>query len=326
MKVATFILARLMPVWIVLFALLAVFMPKTFQSWDAATNPAIGFVLFIMGLTIDRSRLKGFMIRPSRPLLGSFGKWLIASIVSIVLAFLFFGVSEISYGVIMSGIVPSGTSANLNSLIGRGDLALSMTMSAIDTFIGPLITPLLAKLFIGSSVHVDYLAFLIKIMEIVFLPLTVGMFLQWKFSKFNTSIKPYAPIASAIALYILVLGVAGNASKSLLQHASILPILILCVIVQIVLQMGLGYGYAKLLRFDESSCRSVLFEVGICNSALATVLANDAFGPLAGMASMANMLCNLTLGSLTAAILASVPTHRLKVIRGGNKKPTAKSL
>jgi bile acid:Na+ symporter, BASS family len=311
MKMATFILTRLMPIWIVLLAMIALWLPNIFRSWNAAAGPAIGFVLFIMGITLDRGRLKQLLIRPQSTLLGSLGKWMIAPLISIALAMSFFGFSQLSYGVIMSGIVPSGTSANLNSLIGRGDLALSVTMSAFDTFIGPFITPFLTKWIIGSSVHVDYLAFLFKMLRIVFLPLTIGICLQFWFPLLNQMIKPVASMASSLALYIVVLGVAANASVFIMASANVLPKVLLCVILQITLQMVIGYAYAKCLRFDDAGCRSVLFEVGICNSALATVLANDAFGPIAGMASMANMVCNLTLGSLAAAILAGIPLGKL---------------
>ncbi|MGG3928037.1 bile acid:sodium symporter family protein [Metabacillus fastidiosus] len=307
MRLATILIARIMPVWIVVFAIWGVFSPELFRSWDIATGPALGFVLFIMGLTLDKSRLGILLKHPKVPLLGSFGKWIIATVISIPIGLLFFGFSELFYGIIMAGIVPSGTSANLNSLIGRGDLALSITMSAVDTLVGPLLTPLLAKWIIGSTVHFEYMPFLWKMIKIVFLPLLFGIALQYFLPKTNKFIKPYAPIISAISLYVVVAGIAANASKPLLAHTSILPSLFLCVSIQIILQMVLGYWYGKWIGCTEAECRSMLFEVGICNSALATVLANDTFGPLAGLAAMANMVCNLTLGSLMGVIFSYIP-------------------
>lgn len=309
MKIATFVIARLMPIWILAFAAWAVFSPELFSPLRAVSSFALGFVLLIMGLTLDLGRLKVLIQKPKAPLVGSAGKWVIAPLVSLLVAYLFFSSTQFFAGVVMAGIVPSGTSANLNSLIAKGDLALSITMSAMDTLIGPLITPALAKLFIGSSVHFAYLPFLWKMTKIVFLPLIIGIFIQYKVPKIQQYVKPAAPIFSSAALYIVVLGIASQASKPLLGHPAILPSLFLCVILQIILQMLLGYLFAKFLRYDEAECRSIVFEVGICNAALATVLANDTFGPLAGLAAMANMVCNLTLGSLLAAILASIPVR-----------------
>ncbi|MFT9847151.1 bile acid:sodium symporter family protein [Aneurinibacillus sp. REN35] len=307
MRMATLVISRLMPLWIIVFATWGIFSPDLFAGWHLAASPALGFVLFIMGITLDRSRLGILLQNPRIPLLGSLGKWVIGPAVSVMIGLLFFGVSELFYGVVMAGIVPSGTSANLNSLIGRGDLALSVTMSAIDTMIGPLLTPLLAKWLIGTSVQFAYLPFLWKMIKIVFLPLLLGIVVQHFFPRSHEAIKPYASILSALSLYIVVIGIASNASSSLLEHAAILPALFFCVILQILLQMLGGYVYARWLRCSDAECRSMIFEVGICNTALATVLANDTFGPLAGLASMANMVCNLTLGSLLAVILASTP-------------------
>ncbi|WHY94503.1 bile acid:sodium symporter family protein [Neobacillus cucumis] len=307
MKTATFVIARLMPLWIVAFAAWAIFSPELFSPLSGYTSLALSFVLLIMGLTLDLERLIVLIQKPKVPLVGSAGKWVIATVVSVIVGYLFFSSTQFFAGVVMAGIVPSGTSANLNTLIAKGDLALSVTMSAVDTLIGPLLTPALAKFFIGSSVHFDYFSFVWKMTKIVFLPLIVGIFIQYKFPKLQQHVKPAAPIFSSVALYIVVLGIASQASIPLLAHPAILPSLFLCVSLQIILQMMLGYFFAKVLRYDEAVCRSIVFEVGICNSALATVLANDAFGPLAGLAAMANMVCNLTLGSLLAAVLASIP-------------------
>jgi BASS family bile acid:Na+ symporter len=325
LRIVTFIFARLMPIWIVLFALWGIYYPGVFKGWSVSTSPALGFVLFIMGVTLDRNRLIILVQQPKKPLLGSLGKWVIGPLVSLCIGFLFFGFSELFYGVVMAGIVPSGTSANLNSLIGKGDLTLSITMSAIDTIVGPLITPVLAKFFLGSSIHFDYFSFLLKMVEIVFLPLIFGIALQKIIPTCNKMIKPYASIISAISLYVVVIGVSSNASNSLLAHTSILGPLFLCVCLQIILQMSLGYIYAKLSRFSEAECRSILFEIGICNTALATVLANDTFGPLAALASMANMICNLTLGSLVAVILSSIPNHNFGIQNLARSKQKANS-
>ncbi|WP_218092798.1 bile acid:sodium symporter family protein [Paenibacillus solanacearum] len=318
MRIATIVIARLMPAWIIVFAAAGVFFSERFVRWGSATGPALGLVLFLMGLTMDRSRLGGLLKHPKIPLLGSLGKWLIGAAVSVAVGLLFFGFSEFYYGIVMAGIVPSGTSANLNALIGRGDLALSITMSAFDTLVGPLLTPLLAKWLIGSAVHFDFWSFLWKMMKIVFLPLMTGMVLQRFVPRAGLAMKPYASILSALSLYVVVIGVAAGGSGSLLQHASVLPKLFAAVSLQIVLQMAAGYAYAVWIGCGDAECRSMLFEVGICNTALSTVLANDAFGPLAGLASMANMVCNLTLGSLAAVILSSVPLrtprHRQTVL------------
>lgn len=194
MKTATFLIARLMSIWIVALAAWAVFSPGLFSPMNSVTGLALGFVLLIMGLTLDLERLIVLIQKPKAPLVGSFGKWVIAPLISLIVAYLFFSSTQFFAGVVMAGIVPSGTSGNLNSLIAKGDLPLSVTMSAVDTLIGPLVTPALAKFFIGSSVHFDYFSFVWKMTKIVFLPLIVGIFIQYKFPKIQQHGKAAAPI------------------------------------------------------------------------------------------------------------------------------------
>ncbi|MFC7391973.1 bile acid:sodium symporter family protein [Scopulibacillus cellulosilyticus] len=304
--ILTFFISRLLPLWIILLAFIAFFFSRECRIFSHATNPAIGFVLLLMGLTLDKSRLFSLIRHPWESLIGSLGKWMIAPGVSVALAYLFFSHNEsLRNGIIMAGIVPSGTSANLNALIAGGDVAYSVTMTAIDTIIGgPLLTPALASVFAGAGIHVEYLPFVLKMMKIVFFPLIFGLILQIVFPVLKRILNKYTSIFSSLALFIVVLGVVSGAQASLESHMTILLSVAVCVTLQVSLQMFFGYGLGRLLNFRSSDCRSLIFETGICNSALAAVLANSYFGSVAGVAAMANMVCNLTMGSLVASLLS----------------------
>lgn len=305
MLLGRFIISRLMPLWILFFSFVAFHWSGVFSAWGNIADLALGFVLFVMGMTLDLQRLKQFIRRPLQPILGSLGHWVIAPLVSVALAWCFFGLhSELAGGIVMAGVVPSGTSSNLNALIAGGDLSLSVAMSALDTIVGPILTPALSEWFAGSGVHMAYLPFVLKTARIVFFPLMLGILLQRFLPRFADSVRGAAPILSALALYVVVLGIVAPASHTVLAHASVLPLVLLCAVLQIVLQMIFGTLYARMIGFDDASTRSQLFEVGICNTALAAVLATEAFGPLAGVAAMMNMVCNLTIGSLVAVLLS----------------------
>ncbi|MFD1677193.1 bile acid:sodium symporter family protein [Alicyclobacillus fodiniaquatilis] len=313
MRLLTFVIAKLMPLWIVVVSLIAFHWSRTFISWSGISDDALGFVLFMMGMTLERQRLKQFLKRPIPPLLGSLGHWIIAPGVSVLLAWLFFGLhTQLANGIIMNGVVPSGSSSNLNTLVANGDLSLSVCMSGIDTLIAPLLTPALSKLFAGQGVHLAYLPFVLKTARIVFLPLVCGILLQIVAPKIQTWVRPMSSMLSALALYVVVIGIVAPASASVSAHAAILVPIFVCVILQILLQMGAGGLYARLLKFDSSTLRSELFEVGICNTALAAVLATDAFGPLAGVACMINVVCCLVIGSFAAVFLSRIPLRPSK--------------
>jgi bile acid:Na+ symporter, BASS family len=304
LKTTEFIISRLMPIWIILCAATAFRFHADLIGLGAFADYGIGCVMLFMGITLDLKRLKMLVKKPWPVVIGSAGKWLFAPIIGVLTAVLFFGMhSPLADGIVMSGVVPSGTSANLNSLIGGGDVAYSVTMSAVDTFVGPILTPLLAKLFVGAGVHLAYFPFVWKMLRIVFLPLVSGIFIQSIAPRVRIFFTPFAPILSSLALYVIVLGVVSGASDVLSRNSDVLLLLGFAVLVQVGLQMLVGYFYGKALKVDRSSCRSLVFEIGICNSALAAVLANDVFGSLAAVAAISNMVCNLTMGGLVAALM-----------------------
>jgi BASS family bile acid:Na+ symporter len=304
MKITVFIISRLMPVWIILCAVTAFQFHSLFFGLKDFVAPGIGCVMFFMGISFDLARLTMLIKHPWPLVLGCAGKWFLAPVISVLVAVLFFGThSPIASGTTMAGIVPSGTSANLNSLVGGGDVTYSVSMSAIDTFIAPFLTPLIAKLCVGTEVHLGYVPFVWQMLRMAFFPLLLGIILQLIFPKVKGYLEPFTSTLSALALYGVVFGIVSGAADVLIHHFLIIPLIGCAVVLQVGAQMIVGYLYGKVLRMDERSCRSLMFEVGICNSALAAVLSNEFFGSLAATAAIANMVCNLTMGSLVAALM-----------------------
>jgi BASS family bile acid:Na+ symporter len=302
------VVSRLMLLWIVLFAVTAVLWPGPFLPLQPLAGYCIGFVLFLMGLTLDLKRLVFFFRNPAVPLIGICGKWIITFAISVALAGLFFPHHpQLAGGVILTGAVPSGTSASLFSLIGGGDVALSVTMSAADTFIGPAVTPVLARWGMGSVVTFAMGPFVWQMLKFVFIPLVTGNLLQVLSRRLSEGVRKATPVLSSVALYIVVLGVVSAAGPALLENRPVLLPLFIVAVLQVALPMIAGYVYARLWRLDEPACRSILFEVGIPNAALAAVLASTNIGPLAGLAAIVNLVCNMTLGAAAASILMLKP-------------------
>ncbi|KLU60590.1 sodium bile acid symporter family protein [Peptococcaceae bacterium CEB3] len=303
-RIMVFVVSRLMPVWILVFAAVAFRFSSFFSGLGSYVGLGLGSVMFFTGIALDLTRLVALLKKPLPVVFGSMGKWIFASALSVILASLFFGLhTPTAAGIVMAGIVPSGTSANLNSLIGGGDVAYSITMSALDTVIGPILTPLLAKLFLRTYVHIAYFTFVWKMLRLVFLPLVSGVLIQTVLPRVKKLLMPVTPIISALALYGVVLGIVSGASDVLVHSAGALPLIGFAVTLQVGTQMMIGYLYGRALRLGESSCRSLVFEIGISNSALAAVLSNEVYGSLAAVAAIANMVCNLTMGGLLAALL-----------------------
>jgi BASS family bile acid:Na+ symporter len=268
------------------------------KNW---TGPALGFILFTMGLTLSLDSLRKVIREPAIALLSILGKWTFTLGVSILLAFLFFaGNPVLTAGIILAGAVPSGTSANLYTFMAGGTLALSIMMSAVDTVIGPLATPVIMKHVAGSIVPVKFFPVFLQMVYIVLLPILLGLLLQWRWEKRVAAVRNRIPLFSSAALLLIDLAVVSNAQPVLAAHLSLLPMLFFCVFLQVTLPMLLGYLYGFCIRAAEPDRRAIAYQFGICNTALAALLAMQHIDAMAAVPAVANMITNTTLGALIA--------------------------
>ncbi|MBB2482009.1 bile acid:sodium symporter family protein [Bacillus sp. APMAM] len=297
------LITRFLPLWIICCAYIGYTFPEWFTGIKNWTSFALAFILFIMGLTLSRDSLKRIMTHPKNAIIGVIGKWIVTTGISFFLACLFFShQNDLKAGVILAGSVPSGTSANLYSMMANGNVALSVMMSSLDTFVSPFFTPVIMKAAVGSVVYVAITPLVLKMVYVVLLPISLGLLVQWKFQEKITAIRSFIPVLSSIALLIVDLSVVSNAHNMLHDNMNQLPKLFLCVFLQITIPMILGYLYSALFKMEEPERRSMVYEFGICNTALAALLAMVSISPIAAVPAVTNMIVNTSLGALIAIL------------------------
>ncbi|MED4203801.1 bile acid:sodium symporter family protein [Neobacillus mesonae] len=311
------IVSKYLPVWIVLLSVIAYFFPQAFASIRHLTGPGLGMIFLLMGISLSTESIMRVLKAPRYTILGGMLKWMITVGVTVVIAFLFFrGEPELATGMILAGTVPSGTSANLYSFIAGGEVALSITLASVDTVISPVLTPTLVKVFAGQLIKIEFLPLFLNIIYIVFIPLFMGLFLQWKWPQKVELVRPYTSFLSTMALFVVVLSVISSAQATLSQQLAQLPVIFAAVFLQVAIPMFGGYGVARWLKVPEANCRSILFHVGICNTALSSTLAMEHISTIAAVPAVANMVVNLTLGALVA--------NRFAFMRHGNGSSASK--
>lgn len=305
-QITSLIISKFLPIWIVLLSLIAYLIPDAFISIRGLTGAGLGLIFLLMGMSLSMEKLFTIIKNPKHALLGVLLKWTIMVSVTVAVAYLFFrDNAEIATGVILAGTVPSGTSANIYTFIAGGEVALSITMATMDTFISPILTPTLVQMFAGKLIPIAFWPLFLNIIYIVFIPLVTGLLLQWKWAKRTEFVKPYTAVLSQLALFVVVLSVISNAQASLQENLSILPLVFLAVFFQVTIPMVAGYFISKALKIPEENSRAILFHTGICNTALAATLAMEHVSSLAAVPAVANMVINLTIGAIVANLFAS---------------------
>ena len=300
-KVCDFI-AQWMGLLVLMVAAVAMFVPGSFDWIETKTiNPMLGVIMFGMGLTLSPNDFKIVLSRPKDILIGCLAQFTIMPLLAWLLTLAFSLPKELALGVILVGCCPGGTASNVITYLAKGDLALSVGMTACSTLLAPIVTPLLVWLMAGTMVNVDTLGMLLSIVYVVIAPIIVGLLCQHFLPKLTKAITPYLPAFSSLAIAITVgIVVSHNADRLMLGGM----IVILVVILHNLLGLSLGFTIGRLLRLEKPKCIALSIEVGMQNSGLASSLANMHFAayPLATVPGAIFSVWHNISGALAARI------------------------
>ena len=233
-------------------------------------NPLLGVIMFGMGLTLKVEDFRVVFTRPKDVLVGCLAQFTVMPALAFGLSRLF-GLDEaLTIGVVLVGCCPGGTASNVITYLAKGDLALSVGMTATSTVLAPLLTPLLVLLLVGETVDVNVVGMLLSILWVVILPIVLGLLVKRLLPKATEQATAYLPAVSTIAICLIVMIViAANAHKLLAGGW----IVILVVMLHNILGLAVGYLIGLLLKMTPAKRRAISVEVGMQNSGLASSLA-----------------------------------------------------
>ena len=258
---------RWMGALVLLVAVLALAVPASF-SWMA--NPMLGIIMFGMGLTLSPQDFKVVLSRPKDILIGSLTQFTVMPLLALALTWAFSLPKELAIGVILVGCCPGGTASNVITYLAKGDLALSVGMTAASTLLAPLLTPLLVWLLAGTMVDVDAAGMLLSIVYVVIAPIVCGLLCQRFLPGATKRVTPYLPAFSSLVIaFVVGIVVAHNADR--LMTAGLLVVAV--VVLHNLFGLGLGFLVGRLLHLQKPKCVALSIEVGMQNSGLASSLA-----------------------------------------------------
>lgn len=295
-------ISKYMGAIVVLVAAIALFLPSSFLWVDTwAINPMLGVIMFGMGLTLSPQDFRIVFSRPKDIIIGCLAQFTVMPLLALGLSWAFALPKELALGVILVGCCPGGTASNVITYLAKGDLALSVGMTATSTLLAPLLTPLLVWLLAGTMVEVDTIGMLLSIVYVVIAPIAVGLVFQRYLPKFTKSIVPYLPAFSSVVIAVVVgIVVSHNADRLLVGGM----IVVLVVMLHNLCGLSLGYIIGRLLGLADAKRRAISIEVGMQNSGLASSLATLHFAayPLATIPGAIFSVWHNISGALVARI------------------------
>ncbi len=276
--------------WVMTCVLAAFVYPDAFKSWGefqlkALIKPLIQLIMFGMGATLAIEDFTRVLKMPKAVFIGTFLQFTIMPLLGFGLAKAFAFEPSIAAGVILLGSCPGGVASNVMTYLSKGNVALSVTLTACSTLLAPIATPLLMRLFAGTLVEIVYMEWVMDILKIIIIPIAIGLIvnrallaLKWRGAWMDRCL---SLIAMAGICFIIAIIIADSRDKLLTVGIALVAASMLHNLAGYVL----GYYGAWLARLDESSCRTVAIEVGLQNGGMASALAiNTLKDPLAALA------------------------------------------
>ena len=300
-RVSDFI-GKYMAIIILAVSALALFLPETClwiqTGW---INYLLMIVMFGMGLTMKGGDFAIVFTRPKDVIIGCLAQYLIMPALAFGLGKIFGLSDELLVGVVLVGTCPGGTSSNVITYLSNGDVPLSVAMTGINTLFAPFLTPLLTYLYLRTSVTVDVKSMFLSIVQVVLLPIILGMLINRFFGKFTTKVKDVLPVVSILAICFIVAAVVSHNSGNIKTTGAVILIV---VILHNLLGYLFGYLIGVLFKMNAPRKKAISIEIGMQNSGLATTLASSAFPNLA-MATVPGAIFSVW-HNISGAILASI--------------------
>ncbi|MCG9515988.1 bile acid:sodium symporter family protein [Acinetobacter pittii] len=256
--------------WVIVFAALALWQPEFFVWLKAYIPWILGIIMLGMGMTMTVDDFKGVLQSPKAVLIGVVAQFVVMPGLAFILCKLFNLPPEIAVGVILVGCCPGGTASNVITYMAKGNVALSVACTSVSTLLAPVLTPAIFYLLASQWLKIDAASMFISILQVVLLPIVVGLILRTWLKRQVESYIQVMPLVSVIAIVAIVAAIIGGSKAAILQSG----LLILAVVI---LHNGLGYllGFtaARFFKLPYADSKAIAVEVGMQNSGLGVALA-----------------------------------------------------
>ncbi|MFK8027800.1 MAG: bile acid:sodium symporter family protein [Gammaproteobacteria bacterium] len=242
---------------------------------------ALFLIMFGIGLSLRPFDFKNIVKSPKVVAIGLCAQMLLLPMIAFMLALVFALPPELAVGLIIIALAPGGATSNMFTYLSKGDVSLSITLTALASVITPFSIPILADIsmhyFMGSNTafSLPIAKTIIQLLVITVIPVALGMLVLAYRENLARNIEPlFKWLSILFLLFIIALIVLKNAANmgSFFAQAG------LATLVLNVCALLLGYQLAKMSKLSHPQSIAIGFEVGIQNGTLALVVAGTLIG------------------------------------------------
>ena len=248
---------------------------------DVILPLALAFIMFALGLGLTGSDFIRVLKQPRDFFVGAFSQIIVLPIIAFIIIKLWPVSPELAIGVMIIAAAPGGVTSNLLTSFAKGDVALSISLTAIISLLCIFTIPfiiLTSVKFLGQSnitENISLLSMSRDMFLIVTVPVLLGMLLKRFVSGFSSKFEPLAKKISAVLFVVVLLG-AIMAEKENITYYFVQAGLITLVLN--VIMMVLAYYIAQMLATGSAQKKCITIECGLQNGTLAIFVATSIFG------------------------------------------------
>jgi len=243
---------------------------------DVVLPIALAFIMFSLGLGLSISDFARIFKKPKEFFVGFVSQLIILPIVALILVFIWPLSPEIAIGVMILAAAPGGATSNILTSFAKGDVALSISLTAVISILSVITIPLILGIslsLLGTNLANEGISLIdiaLKMFLIVTVPVLIGMLLKNILSSFEGIAKKISTVLFFLVLLGAVLAERENVITYFAQAGLITLILN-------IVMMLIAFYLSKSLISNISQQRAITLECGLQNGTLAIVVANVFF-------------------------------------------------
>ncbi len=258
---------------------------------------SIGIIMFGLGLSLTMEDFKRVARYPFAVGFGLFLQVVLLPFAAALIAILLKLPPDLALGLMLVAAAPGGATANIYSHLAKGDVALNITLTAVNSVLAlvtlPIVINLSLEYFYGAGQYVPPPhRKIVEVAAIILIPVLIGMFVRARSEAFAKRMEKPIKLFSIIVLAILILAAIYIERGKLLD--SIVAVGLACLLFNVI-SMLTGYLAPLALKLPERQAIAITMEIGIHNTALAiyvalNVLNNPAASLVPGIYTLAMYL------------------------------------
>jgi predicted Na+-dependent transporter len=269
-------LNNMMPVMTPLAVIIGLLLGSHVSWMKPAVNWLFGIMTFFGAMKISVKEVGDSLKKPTFLVAFALGSYILMPLVAYGISHLFFnGDKEIISGYILLRATPTAVVSTVWTTIYSGSMAASISVLILDSFLSPVLTPFILKLYTGEAIAVDSMGMMQSLLFMVLIPSFLGLIANHFFA--SQIKKLWAPVTNPISKLLIFIVIIINTSQqatSIIANASWQYLLIgLGNILMVVIGFSLGFFCSRLMKLDREKTISMTFSVSMRNTSAALVLA-----------------------------------------------------